>query len=499
MAGRTQKWSIITLIIAAFVAGIFFAAGVNVFNKQSPLATGTYAQQAPQSLQSDAIELAEKVSEAFSEVAEAVNPSVVQILSARVVRSAPIPDMFKGTPFEQFFGQGPQREQLARGLGSGVIIRSDGYIVTNYHVVRDADELEVRLMDGSDYEAEVIGTDPAADLAVIKIDAEDLPALLFGDASKIRVGQFVLAFGSPLSEYLGNTVTSGIISAIKRRGLSFGAPFEYFIQTDAAINPGNSGGPLVNLRGEIVGINTAIATRTGGYQGIGFAIPADIAQNVVEQLIEKGKVSRGYLGVRYRPITESLARALKVSPGAAEVVSVEEDSPADKAGLKEGDIIVAVDGKTLKTADDLAILIANRKPGEKVTLEILRDGKRKTVEVTLGERPDTLAARVEEGKLELKELGLTLANLTPELRQRFGIQDESVEGIAVVEVDPKSEAYKDADIRVGDIIVEVDKQPVRTVSDFKKIYEKVKPGDSFILRIRRGQITFLTALTKPQE
>ncbi len=495
---RLSKITIGILVLIGFIAGIYFAAGVNIWHTRSPMAPELVAQEASR-LQSRNIQIAEQLSNAFSEIAEAVNPSVVQILSTRVVKQPPLPNFFRGTPFEQFFRFAPpeEREFLQRGLGSGVIIRSDGYILTNYHVIRDMDELEVRLYDGTDYKASIVGSDPDADLAVIKIEASDLPALPFADMQEVRLGQIVLAIGSPLSEYLGNTVTSGIISAVKRSGLGIGAPFEYFIQTDAAINPGNSGGPLVNLRGEIVGINTAIATRTGGYQGIGFAIPADIASNVANQLISKGKVSRGYLGVEYTGVTEALARALNIQKGAAQVVRVVPDGPAAKAGLKEGDIIIAVDGKLLKDPNDLAIIVANRAPGEKVTLEILRDGKRKKVTVTLGERPSQIAA-VQEGKLDLKEqLGIQLENLTPQLRKQFNIPEDA-RGVLVTEVDPTSEAAQDAGIQPGDLIVEVDKKPVTSVEEFERIYEKIEPGKPFLLRIRRGDYYLLTALTKPK-
>jgi len=449
--------------------------------------------------------------EAFQEVAERVNPAVVQISSSKKVKQ-PNMEFFGNNPlFEEFFGrQGPQGDgqehyQLQQGLGSGAIIRPDGYIVTNRHVVDDADELDVKLFDGREFKAKVIGADELSDIAVIKIDVdEQMPYIDSGSKKEVRVGQWVLAFGSPLSTNLSNTVTAGIVSALGR--FSQGNRIEDFIQTDAAINPGNSGGPLVNLSGELVGINTAIYTQTGGYQGIGLAIPVRTVDSVVEQLIDKGRVTRGYLGIRFSAISESLSRALDVPRGAAQVASVEEDGAADKAGLKEGDVIVAIDGKELTNANELLSVVATSNPGDRLNIEYVRDDEHHTTTVELAERPEQLAEAdmSEPGDEHAKgldavkeDLGLDLATLDSDLAAKYGF-DEDLKGVVITDIDQTSEAFRDADLRPRVVIVEADRHTIATVSDFLAVYEDVDPGDTFLVRVDRGGATFLTALTKPQ-
>jgi serine protease Do len=423
---------------------------------------------------------------------------------------------FEGTPFEEFFGGGRGNgggngggDVVPRSaLGSGAIVRPDGFIVTNNHVVEDADELEVHFFDGTELPAEVVGTDPFADLAVIKVDADRLPYLGYGNAGGLRVGQWVLAFGSPLQQTLSNTVTSGIISALGRsQGIN---GLENFIQTDASINPGNSGGPLVNLNGELIGINTAIATRTGGFQGIGFAIPVDIVENVVGQLIETGDVERGYLGVSFGPVSPSFARAFDIPTGAAQVSSIEEDArgvrPAAEAGLEAGDVIVAVDGQTLRAPGDLLGAVGNLRPGDEIEVTYIRDDDRRTTTVELGVRPadqqaanrprrDRQPSRDDARSQEM--MGMTLTDLTAATAREFGY-DEDAEGVIVTGVERSSEAFRDANIRPGDLILRVEGEAVASLGDFERMVDSIDEGESFLLTLRRagGEQIYRTALTK---
>ncbi len=509
--GTKRKLSIAALLTAAFLAGIFFiTSAANLINSG-----GLLGQNA--SAASDAIATAQDLGDAFSEVSEAVNPAVVQIRSTRLISQngsgGAAQNPFGGTPFEDFFqqpspgGNGQPFEQS--GLGSGAFVRSDGFIITNNHVIENADELEVALFDGRVLSAEVVGADPFSDLAVLRVHGSGFPFLAFGDVATLRVGQWVLAFGSPLSADLGNTVTAGIISAFGRRQ---GAGISDYLQTDAAVNPGNSGGPLVNLQGEIIGINTAIATRTGGFQGISFAIPANTAQNTVDQLIDSGSVERGYLGIRFGGVTPSLARALDVPLSAAQIASIEEDAegnrPAGDAGLREGDVLVAVDGHDLTDHRELVSLIANKRPGETIELTYNRDGDVRAATVTLGRKPVEEDVITRNGRspaqpspqsapTRMDGLGLELHDLTAEAGQRLGLNKDLVEGVLVSNVDRSTEAYHDANLRQGDVITEVNRKPVKTVAEFQAEYNSVRGGDTFLVRVVRGNGSFLTALTKP--
>jgi len=507
---RTRTLSIIALVVIAFLAGVFFTtAGANLLGLSNRATTPTLAREENGGTRIEGAAV-NSLEEAFVAVAERVNPTVVQIRSERVIRRQPFRwNPFEGTPFEEFFNfrmPNMPEEFRSQGLGSGVIIRADGYIVTNNHVVEGADELQVVLHDGTTYDAEVVGTDPQSDLAVLKIEAKNLPYISMGDASSLRVGQWVLAFGSPLSPQLSNTVTAGIISALNRY-YSEGPAVQNFIQTDAAINPGNSGGPLVNLRGELIGINTAIYSRTGGYQGIGFAIPVDIVQYVVPQLIQTGHVERARLGVQYTAAAPSVIKALNLPRGAAQVVTVEKGSAAEKAGIKPGDLIVAIDGQQLTNHLELSKIISTHRPGDEVKLTINRDGETRTITVKLGVAPTEGATasrqrarsgRGEESNL-MEELGFSIANITPELARRFNLADTDVAGVLITDVDPNSAAYREANLRGGLIITEVDRKPVRSVEEFKKVYSAVKPGATFLLRLYDPQSdgTLITALQKP--
>lgn len=506
---RTRTLSIVALVAIAFLAGVFFTtAGANLLGLSNRATPSTLAREESGGTRISTTDVT-SLEEAFVAVAERVNPTVVQIRSEKVIRRRPFSwNPFEGTPFEEFFNfriPNLPEEFRSQGLGSGVIIRADGYIVTNNHVVEGADELLVVLHDGTTYEAEVVGTDPQSDLAVLKIEADNLPYISMGDASTLRVGQWVLAFGSPLSPQLSNTVTAGIISALNRF-YSEGPAVQNFIQTDAAINPGNSGGPLVNLRGELIGINTAIYSRTGGYQGIGFAIPVDIVQYVVPQLIETGYVERARLGVQYTAAAPSVIKALNLPRGAAQVVSVEEGSAAEQAGIEPGDIIVAVDGHELANHLELSKIISTHRPGDEVTITINRDGETRTVTVRLGAAPSertaarrrTRSGRGAESNL-MEELGFSIADITPELARRYNLEDVEVEGVLITRIDPNSEAYREANLRRGLIITEVDRKPVRNVETFKEVYQAIKPGATFLLRLYDPQSggTLITALQKP--
>ncbi len=516
------KASIALLLVVAFVAGILFTtAGANLFGVGDRVGTMTRADDTSIS---EEMAAAMEFEQAFTQVAENVNPTVVQIRAEQVVESRRGPfggspfegTPFEGSPFEDFFGQRPspfgqQGPQLREGLGSGVIIRQDGYIVTNNHVVESADELSVVTFDGSTYDAEVIGTDPYSDLAVIKIDAAELPVIGFGEADDLRVGQWSMAFGSPLSEELSNTVTAGIISAIGRLQARDQNTLQDYIQTDAAINPGNSGGPLVNLRGQLIGINAAIYSRTGGNVGIGFAIPVNIVERVTNQLIESGSVQRAQLGVNFGPVTESLREALDLPRGAAEISRVIEDSPAAEAGLQPGDVVVAIDGEPLTDYLQLKQLIGAKAPGDVALLTINREGETEEVEVTLGEMEptDQTAARSGQGggsssAAMTEELGFSVSDITPQIASRLqaqGLDLEEREGVIVTEVDRTSDAAREAGIGRFQIITSVDGQAVTDMQDFQRIYEEIEPGTTFVVQLQipssDGMLTRRTALTKP--
>ena len=511
--------SAVAITMIAFLAGMFVvSAGANLFDLETTLTTESKAELLSEDTAARIETPASAVlalEDAFAEVAEVVNPTVVQIRTRQRVSQREVGSLFDQFPFFQRPDgrDGMERElpdRMRDGLGSGVIANADGYIITNNHVVENTDELEVVLFDGSEYDAELIGTDPLSDLAVVKIDASDpLPYITFGQAENLRVGQWVMAFGSPLDQALSNTVTAGIISALGRSiqlpaGSTGQTTLGNFIQTDAAINPGNSGGPLVNLRGELVGINNAILSRSGGNQGIGFSIPISTVRVVASQLIEEGRVDRGYLGVYFRPVTDNLAMALDISQHAVELSQVVDGEAADEAGLRTGDIIVAVDGQELTRPDQLRTIVAVKRAGEEVEIEYLRDDELRRTTVTLGAYPEQLAgtspsrSTERSDRLNLREeLGFSVQTLTPDFARRNDL-DPDLQGVIVANVSQASEAFQDAELRDGDVIVSVDRRPVASVEDFEEAYEAVEPGEIFLLRVNRGGNQFRTALTKPE-
>ena len=408
----------------------------------------------------------------FVELAKKLNPAVVNISTTQVVKQSPLAPFFKG-PFQEFFGddffkdffgdQG-QQEFRTQSLGSGFIINEEGYILTNNHVVEHAEEIIIKLASGEEYPAKVIGKDPKTDIALLKIDPkEKLPVVVFGDSDKLQVGEWVVAIGNPFG--LGHTVTAGIVSA---KGRVIGAgPYDDFIQTDASINPGNSGGPLFNIRGEVVGINTAIIS---GGQGIGFAIPINMAKNIISQLKERGKVVRGWLGVSIQEVTPELAKSFGLKkPKGALVSSVSEGDPADKAGIKPGDIIVEFDGKDVHDYRELPRIVASTPPGKKVKIKVIRKGKEKVLEATLAELKEEAQARIERKGEEVR-FGLKVRNIPPEIADRLGLED--TDGVIVVRVKPGSPADR-AGIKKGDVIKEINYRAIHNLRDFMDELDKV--------------------------
>jgi serine protease Do len=435
----------------------------------------------------------------FVNLAKKMRPVVVNISTTTVSDTRGQGQEF-GSPFgeddpfndfwRRFFGgplpRGPQRQ---RSLGSGFIIDADGSILTNNHVVENAQKIVVKLANDEEYEAKVIGRDSKTDIAVIKIDARNqLSPASLGDSDSLEVGEWVVAIGNPFG--LDSTITSGIVSA-KGRHIGQG-PYDNFIQTDASINPGNSGGPLINLRGEVIGINTAIFSRTGGNMGIGFAIPINLAKELLPQLRGKGKVTRGYLGVLIQKVTPEIAESLGMDRGyGALVANVSKDGPAEKAGVKVGDVIVEFDGKPVKDSADLPIIVARTPVDKKVRMKVLRDKNEVTLSVAVGELKDeeVVASAPEKG-----ELGMTVQKLTPQLAENLGL--EKPEGVVVTAVEPGS-AADDAGIRRGDVILEVDRKPVRGVEEYRKAISGSRKGRGVLFLVRRGESTLFLAL-KPQ-
>jgi len=430
----------------------------------------------------------------FATLAKRVGPSVVNVSTTQVRKAAAdVPSPFDGDdPMSQFWqrffgGRIPRGSQRQMGLGSGFIIDRNGTILTNYHVVDGAQKISVTLSDGKSYDAKVLGKDEKTDIAVIKIDAgQDLPAVTLGDSDRLDVGEWVMAIGNPFG--LDHTVTSGIVSA---KGRQIGAgPYDNFIQTDASINPGNSGGPLINLRGEVVGITTAIYSQSGGNIGIGFAIPTNSIKEVLPQLKDKGRVVRGYLGTTVQKITPEIADSLGVKQQrGALVADVVRGSPAERAGIKTGDIITEFNSKEVKDSTELPGLVARVAPGTGTSVKVLRDGKEMTLAITVGEMKDTeVAASGQQG-----ELGLAVQPVTPEVAQSLGL--DRAEGLVITEVKPGS-AADDAGLREGDLITQINRRPVKNLADYNREMAQSKKGQSVLLLVRRGDSSVFLALKR---
>jgi len=449
-----------------------------------------------------AIATAEDLSIAFEHAATSVAPSVVNVqaaarLSSRGGSGRSMEDLLEDSPLRQFFGDefferfegrgGPESSEpgwVRRGQGSGFIVSENGHILTNNHVVEGATKILVRLGDDREYEAELVGTDPGTDLAVVKVDASGLTPVRFGNSDTLRLGEWVVAVGSPFA--LERTITAGVVSAKGRSRVGI-TDYEDFIQTDAAINPGNSGGPLVNLRGEVVGVNTAIATRSGGNMGVGFAIPSNIAEFISTRLIEEGEVRRGWLGVTIQNLTEGLARSFGYEGSDGVLVGqAYEDTPAEEAGLREGDIIISFDGKPVADMDELRLRVAQTSPGRTVDVTIFRDGEERTIDVTIGEREQ--GARVapdarDDERWARDEIGLELRTLDEEMARRLGLDIEG--GVLITDVEPFSAAAR-AGLRPRDVIVEVQGRRVETVRAFRGALQRSDLEEGVRLTVHSG-------------
>jgi serine protease Do len=477
--------SFFTVAMAAMLVGVALTSQVQ--HADPPLAQAPQASAAPRGTGAPAV----VGLDTFRELARGLTPGVVNINTKKVVRRSPmrdpLRDFFGDDMMDRFFGPQGQERQTQRALGSGFVIDKDGYILTNRHVVEDADQISVTFVGGKTAEAKLVGRDARTDVALLKIDPTDpLTTLPLGDSDQTEVGEWVMAIGNPFG-LGGNSVTVGVIS-YKGRSLELGTRGTSvdMLQTDASINPGNSGGPLINARGEVVGVNTLIITQGAPQSaGVGFAVAINVAKEILPQLREKGKVIRGWLGVQIQAITDDMAKTLKLSEARGAIVSdVTDDSPAKKAGVEPGDAIVGVDGHEITDNNDLSRYIASHKPGTTVKLEIVRSGARKTIPVTLGTFPDQVAESGSEDAEGHVQLGMTLRDLSPELAERLELP-RTTRGAVVLSVEA-GEAAESAGLQRGDVIVSVNGEPVDGVRTFQSEIGRAKPDGLARLRVRRG-------------
>ena len=486
--------TVVVVALVAFAVGVVLSARLDLLPRSEAISifggaekpSGGSASPAP------SVNLPD-----FAGLAEHVAHSVVNISSTQEVKGSAFPggpggeedpfhDFFG--PFERFFGPPRHMPFKQKSLGSGFVIDPAGYILTNNHVVENADEIVVKLPSGREFKAKVVGRDAKTDIALIEIHgASDLVPVVLGDSDDLKVGQWVVAIGNPFG--LENTVTAGIVSALGRH-INQG-PYDNFIQTDAAINPGNSGGPLLDTKGEVVGINTAIFSRSGGNIGIGFAIPIDLAKEIVPQLKAKGHVTRGWLGVMIQKVTPDIAETLGLSePKGALVADVVKDGPAEAAGIKQGDVIVEYDGKAVNDSAELPLLVARTAIGKTVKVKAIRGKGTETFSVKIQELKEEETA--ERGSGTTEDLGLTVQTLTPELAENLGVE-RSLKGVVVTQVEPGGPAA-DAGLRRGDVILEVNRQAVKDADAYKKALKAAGKGKSVLFLVRRGDNTIFLAV-----
>lgn len=435
----------------------------------------------------------------FTDVAKTVTPAVVNITTSGAEEVSDT-GRHRGRP-EDFFGSpfGPRRfgppmepkERHGGGQGSGVIVSPDGYVLTNNHVIAGAKTVTVTLPDKREFKGRIVGSDPKSDVAVIKIDGTQLPTISWGDSSRLQVGEYVLAVGNPFG--LNSTVTLGIVSALGRGHMGI-TQYEDFIQTDAAINPGNSGGALVNTKGELIGINTAIFSQTGGYQGVGFAVPTGMSKPIYESLVKTGKVVRGFLGVGIQDLNHDLAKSFGVTgSNGAVVTDVKEEGPADKAGIKQGDVILSFQGTPIEDAVTLQRAVTRSAVGSKATVKVMRDGQEKELAITIAELPDNpQVAKVEPGPSDQPLAGLAVQELDRDTAQELGLKGK-VHGVVVTSVDPESDAER-AGLMPGDVIREINRKPVTSIKEFDQAASHLKKGQTVLVLInRRGASLYLSA------
>ena len=476
---KTSTWRlpVIAVVLVSILAGILLAGGFNITQDTSASNPSSTVM----------------VPASFTDVAMAVSPAVVNISTEKIIKGGgqvfrhfqnpfgkqdPFHDFF-----EKFFGDVPHRDFKQRSLGSGFFIDKEGYIVTNNHVIENADKIKVKLKNGKEYDAEIVGRDSKTDIALIKVKSwRDFQDIKWGDSDVLKVGEWVVAIGSPFG--LEHTVTAGIVSA-KGRVIGSG-PYDDFIQTDASINPGNSGGPLINMKGEVIGINTAIVSRSGGNVGIGFAIPISMARGIIKQLKASGTVTRGWLGVSIQNLTPDLAEYYGVKDGKGALIGeVFKGDPADNAGIKPKDVIIEVDGHKVEDSRDLSQKIAEIPVGEKITIKAVRGGKEYTFRVNIEKRTDDKESLALKQPMEETDLGMTVSPLTRELARRLNISE--TEGVVVVSVEQDSPADK-ADVQEGDLLLEIDHKTIKTLEDYQSQIDKVKKGEtvSFLVKRERG-------------
>jgi len=484
---QVRKPMLVVALVVTLIAG---AAAGTLFTVEAAGAAPSPALPAQVASSQPTVD-ATSLAQGFRPVVQKALPAVVNISAERVVETSSMQSPFSNPLFE-FFGQGfgnnmPPQQQRENSLGSGVIVSPDGYILTNNHVVENAQEIQIALGDGRELDAKVVGTDPATDIAVVKVDATDLPYLQLGQSGDVQVGDIVLAMGNPFG--VGQTVTMGIVSATGRGGLNI-EDYEDFIQTDAAINPGNSGGPLVNVAGDVIGINTAILSRTGGNNGVGFAVPSNVAHEVMEQIIDHGEVQRGFLGVNIQNVEPGMAKQFGLSSTKGAIVSsVDPEGPAGKSGVKTGDVIVGVNNEGIDDYSDLQWTIARAGPDTNVDLHVVRDGKDMTLPVTLGERPNTNEQASFERGGSSALTGIRVEDLTPQIARQLDMSP-STTGVVIDAVDPSSPAAE-AGLTRGDVIQQVNRRDVSNTSEFNQAVRQAGSGEVLLLVNRGGNTRFV--------